>query len=51
MQYEQNLRTFMWIYMRSLLHYVKWTQTRTTVASLTGGNQEWKKCLGFSYFP
>lgn len=39
----------MWIYARSLVHYVKLTRNETTVASVMGCNQEWKNCQRCSF--
>lgn len=41
----------MWIYAHSLSHYVKVTQTLTTVDSLTGGIKECKTCRRFFALP
>ncbi len=40
---KQSPDTFMWIYAHSLVHYVQLTRNETTVASVMGRNQEWKK--------
>jgi len=40
---KQSPDPLMWIYVHSLVHYVKLTQNETTVASVMGCNQEWKE--------
>lgn len=46
---KQSPDTLMWIYVHSLVHYVKLTRNETTVASVMGCNQEWKNCQCFSF--